>query len=273
MTTPTTPASPPQLDYGLAPSRRRKRAIRLLILGVLLVLGLAAWQWGAIVWNQGPIVFWQRQCMRYTAAPNAVVYEEDPAEVSRLLARGFVRYKLERGGTPDPTPAKTFAAAAPFPYCWKRLTELVPPKIPLPGSGSGAILFLHERTTPQGTRRLVCIRYFAETYSFTAQFVETYNIEHAILTPGDWSSLPTWSPRPTSGSDVKSGFPRTPPQVRIYAGQVDPDDSACFTIRYQMWGKEDVLDGRLREPGYVTLAPRKPPTPDWISSRPISGRQ
>jgi hypothetical protein len=59
-----------------------------------------------------------------------------------------------------------------------------------------------------------------------------------------------------------SGFPRHPPRVRIYAGQVDPDDAAHFTIRYEMWGRSDVLDGRLDDNDNVTLTPRKSPTDD-----------
>src|SRR5690349_14640027 len=79
-TTTMTVSSAPQLDYGLAPPRRRKRVMRLIILGIALLVGAAAWQWGEAVWNQLPMLFWQRQCMRYTASPNDVVYEEDPAE-------------------------------------------------------------------------------------------------------------------------------------------------------------------------------------------------
>jgi hypothetical protein len=253
--------TPPQLDYGLAPPRRRKRLIRAALAAAGLVVAYAVWQWGALAWNQLPILYWQRQCLRYTASPDQVVYEEDAAEVPRLLGEGYVRYKLTRGGTPDPTPATTFAAAAPFPKCWSRLTALVPPKTALPGNGSGAILFLHERVAPRGNRRLICVRYFAETYSFTTQFIDGYNIEQNVVTPATWTSLPATTARAMS-IDVISGFPRHPPRVRVYAGQPDPDNSARFTIRYQMWGKEDVLDGRLDDADQITLTPRKVPADD-----------
>jgi hypothetical protein len=250
--------SPPQLEYGLAPPRRRKRVIRLLMVGVSLLIAVAAWQWGGIVWNQLPILFWQRQCMRYSASPDQVVYEEDPGEVQKLLARGYVRYKLSRGALPDPTPVKSFAAAAELPTCWKRLTEMVPPRNPQQAVTSGAILFLHERTSPRGNRRLVCVRYYAETYSFTPRFIEGYNTDENVITPGTWSTLPTWTAHPMM-IDVLSSFPRHPPRVRMFAGQADPDDPAHFTIRYQMWGKEDVLDGRLDDSDGITLTPRKMP--------------
>ena len=249
---------PPQLDYGLAPPQRRKRLVRGALVLAGLVLIAAGWQWGSVAWNRLPILYWQRQCLRYTATPDQVVYEEYPSQVPRLLSEGYVRYTLMRGGKPDPTPATTFAAAAPFPRCWSRLTALVPPKSALPGSGSGAILFLHERTSPRGNRRLVCLRYFPETYSFCTQFIEAYNVEENIVTPGTLTSLPQTALHPRS-VDVTSGFPRHPPLVRIFAGQPDPNNPARFTIRYQMWGQEDLLDGLLDDADQVTLTPRKPP--------------
>jgi hypothetical protein len=45
----------------------------------------------------------------------------------------------------------------------------------------------------------------------------------------------------------------------VYAGQPDPDDPAHFTIRYQMWGQEDVLDGRLLDNDRITSTPRDMP--------------
>ncbi len=49
------------------------------------------------------------------------------------------------------------------------------------------------------------------------------------------------------------------PLVRVFAGQADPNDESKFTIRYQMWGKEDVLDGSLDDAGNVWLNARNPP--------------
>jgi hypothetical protein len=60
--------------------------------------------------------------------------------------------------------------------------------------------------------------------------------------------------------DLPNHQPRVPPNIRIYAGQADPADPSHFTIRYQMWGQEDILDGRLDGHDNVTLTPRHPPT-------------
>jgi hypothetical protein len=44
----------------------------------------------------------------------------------------------------------------------------------------------------------------------------------------------------------------------VFAGQPDPSDPAHFTIGYQIWGQQDVLDGRLQDDDQVTLLPRHP---------------
>lgn len=59
--------------------------------------------------------------------------------------------------------------------------------------------------------------------------------------------------------DVLSGWPRHPPLVRMYAGQADAHDPSHFTIHYQMWGQEDVLDGKLDDQDQITLTPRHSP--------------
>jgi hypothetical protein len=159
---------------------------------------------------------------------------------------------------------KSVAAAASFPRCWKRLLELNPPSPTspfLPGIRSGAILFLHERISPQGHRRLVCMRYYPETYSFTARFIDGYNCAMTIRPPADWSSTP-----PSSGTNlalnVEAVFPRHPPHLRVWAGQIDPDDGSRFTIRYQAWGTIDTLEGRLLDNDTIRLTALKPPQDD-----------
>jgi hypothetical protein len=262
-----TSSSPQQLDYGLAAPRRARRVRRFVFLLLAVGLAYACWQWGPAAMQQVPILFWQRQCMHYTAPADQVVYEEDPAEAKRLLAdpTQYVAYKLNRGGAPDSTPEKTTAAALHFPRCWQRFSALSPPRFRggfgQIGTGSGAILFLHERTSSAGNRRLVCLRYYAETYSFTPSFINDYNCDTQVYALATLTAAP--SPANQSMSvDVISGFPRHPPRVRIYAGQIDPNDAAHFTIRYEMWGKSDILDGRLNNDDSVTLHPRHSPVDD-----------
>lgn len=50
-----------------------------------------------------------------------------------------------------------------------------------------------------------------------------------------------------------------PPHIRIFAGQRDPNDPSRFTVRYQVWAQEDIIDGRMDDKGMITLTPRKMP--------------
>ncbi len=263
MTANDTSSSPPPLEYGLSPPRRKRHIVQALVGLALLAIGYAGYRWGSYIWQQAAVMNSQRQCMNYTAPANAVVYEEDAAEATRLLSRAdgtYVRYVLNRALSPDLTARKSTVAAARFPSCWTRFSSLVTLTNPRPGQSSGAILFLHERTSDAGHRRLVCVRYFPETFSFTPQFAENYNFEQMVFTPATWSSDASQSVM-TSSTEVSSGFPTRPPNLRIYAGQIDPQDDSRFTIRYEAWGQSDILDGRLYNNDQVSLTPRKVPQP------------
>ena len=51
------------------------------------------------------------------------------------------------------------------------------------------------------------------------------------------------------------------PAMRVYAGQIDPNNPSHFTIRYEAWGQQDVLDCWLDDRDEVTYKPRNFPTP------------
>jgi hypothetical protein len=91
-------------------------------------------------------------------------------------------------------------------------------------------------------------------------FAHNFDCILAAITPGDFSSRPKheWKSNESRIHPI-DGY-KVPLAVRIYAGQPDPNDPSHFTIRYQMWGKEDILDGRLGNDDQVTLTPRNRPT-------------
>lgn len=79
--------APPQLDYAPgAPIRRRRRRWRR-VMGLLLLAGLvfAAWWFHKPVWEQAKLLYYQRQCLNYTAPPEQVVYDENYGTVSPLI--------------------------------------------------------------------------------------------------------------------------------------------------------------------------------------------
>jgi len=119
---------------------------------------------------------------------------------------------------------------------------------------------LHERTSPAGHRRLVCVDYAPGTTTFQPAFIGGYNYDACVAPPATWTK-PLVAVEHGYELDVPSGYPRHPPLVRVYAGQPDANDQSHFTIRYQMWGQEDVLDGWLGDDDEVRLVPRH--LPEW----------
>ena len=245
------------LDYAPAPPRGRKRAIRAAALLLVLVLGFAGYRWGPAAWHTSRVWYWQRQCLNYHPGADEIDYEEEPSAAATLLARGadYAAYPLARQPPPAaPTPVN---AAARVPACWTRFTALTGTSPAVPPAG--AVVFLHERVSAAGNRRLVMVRYFPEPHTFTSGFINGYNFDFEALTPATWSAPPRPASRRYYMFDVLSGWPRHPPLVRMYAGQADAHDPSHFTIRYEMWGQEDVLDGKLDDHDQITLTPRHPP--------------
>jgi hypothetical protein len=276
-TNPTPSAAP--LDYAPAP-RNRRSIYRVIFASLLLGLSLVAWKWGPTWWRRAEILYWQHQCLQFSLSPDTVVYEEGPTEAAALLAGNpnYHPYPLQRRSSMQAAPSPATAAALDV-SDWNKLTTLLPGfysrpiklgppgyvlRVPtvLPGSSSPlikpAVIFLHERISPAGHRRLVCVRYGPHGDTFSAQFVQALNCDTFTVTPGTWSRPPIYTPLGWE-FDVETVWPRKPPLVRIFAGQPDPNDPAHFTIRYRIWGQEDVLDGRLLDNDRVTLTARKQP--------------
>src|SRR3954454_9414678 len=88
----------PRLDYAPPKPHRRRRLVRGLALLLLAVAAVAVgWRWGPAAWRRAELLYWQRQCLAYTAPPAQVVYEEDPARVQALLADGwYVQFRYFR---------------------------------------------------------------------------------------------------------------------------------------------------------------------------------
>ena len=246
---------PLKLDYGAPP--RASRRIRWIATLLLLVGAIfAGWRWGPYLWHQGNILYWQSKCMRYSPPESMVVYEENPTAAAELLNSSpqYFAYAIYRGKDWN-HPGPTVQAAAYRPQGWDKLQAVAGlPLINGIGTVNGAIVFLHELVSPGGNHRLVVIEYDAQRDCFTPLLINRAE----VIVPGTWRSGPTRVEKPTVW-DVEVMFPTTPPQVRIYAGQVDPADASHFTIRYEMWGQTDVLDGRLDNNDGITLRQRSQP--------------
>ena len=103
------------------------------------------------------------------------------------------------------------------------------------------LLFQHEMTTASGMRVLVAVQWDDSTNQ--RQLIAT------MLRPGTLSRHPL--PYGPFVIFIDDGTLTKP--LRLFAGQVDPNDDHHFTIRYQNARESGVLDGRLvEEPGATT---------------------
>jgi hypothetical protein len=281
MTMPSTNLTPGAVPLGYAPARRSRRWVyRVIFASLVLALAFVGWKFSPTGWRRAEILYWQHECLQFSLSPDTVVYEEDPTGAAALLAGNptYHPYPLRRRTGPKAAPIPATAAARGV-SGWDKLTAVLPgfysPPIltgppgyvifsptALPGSSppliQPAVIFLHERISPAGNRRLVCVTHGSQGDTFSAQFVHGLNCDTFTVIPGTWSQPPIYRPLGWA-YDVLVDWPRKPPLMRIFAGQPDPNDPAHFTIRYRIWGQDDVLDGRLLDNDRVTLTFRKEP--------------
>ncbi len=173
-------------------------------------------------------------CAAYTAPPEQVVFDSDPIRVA-LLA-GDANFAVVRG-----------CAFRKPPASWDAYLAL-PPQ--LPASNQRAILFLHECRSADGNRFIVELERTAGLDK-SALFVHGYDIFLEVFRPATATR---------AAAVIFDGFPFSVrdshfhPDIRIYAGQVDPSDASHFTIRYQVGSKVGTLDGRVDNTGRLSLA-------------------
>jgi hypothetical protein len=269
MPTPRIGSEPVKLEYAPDARLAGKRIRRAILALIVPAVAFAIWQWVPPASHRLRTLYWQQECLKYTAVPNAVVYDEDPAAAATLVRLGpeYSLYIPNRGLSVSPVVAAANSTATVFrPHCLEKLCACTTPRITnwaffsTSIRSDGATIFLHERTSPVGRRRLVCVTYAPEARFFTPSFISGENVCASAITPASWRnplSLKTFD----IAFDVRGTQSISRPLVRIYAGQPDPTDAAHFTIHYQMWGKDDVLDGLLLDDDSVALVARATPRP------------
>ncbi len=250
--------APLPLDYAKSSVRRRiiRRIFRITLLFTIIIAGATSIRWAPPGWHRAQLLYWQRECLNYSAPPDQIVFESD---------QGF---SIILGPT-----------ASNPPKCLAKLQQLLPPSgstlssnttFPLSTSGSTftaaseRISFIHQRRSRNGNVRLVVIGdVFNLTDSYdtcvpTAVFGRSPSIES--VTFFSWMR-----PRFLDAYDDNGdGYPDHPFRVRVYAGQSDPIDQSHFTIAYEIDRNKDIIDGYLQDDGSVTLTCRAGP-----STRPI----
>lgn len=222
------PASPSHLHYAPPPAghRRRRWGRRAALPVVVVTLALLGVRWGPAVSRQARLLYWQRQCLRYEARPRGRVVCAEP---------------LPYGGVTPP-----FTLAAADPDCLAGLRPFVAGDWP-PPAAAGPVVFLHERRTPGGARRLVVLRRTPpgqrQSWDAPLSFTATVVVPAGLRGDPVAQTMLLPDPLPSAFGD---GTPAGP-SVRLFAGRADPDDESHFTIDYDLDGRPGVIQGWLRD--------------------------
>lgn len=246
------------LDYAAEPNRWRRRSRRAIQFLLLVGLIFAGWRWGPIAWRQATLLYYQRQCLNYTAPPDMVVYESDPVAAKMLLQRpGYAA--VEAVWIVDNSAGKSLTTAAYRPESWNVMVQHDPLSIRRLMVGAlpmTAICFMGELKTPAGERRLVFVECMGQFPQSLPDLEYATLIAYSLTPAGPFTEptnlvYPRWHPALIDLRDV-------PSNIRIFAGQRDLNDPSHFTIRYQVYGQESIIDGWIDNSGRVKVTPRQP---------------
>jgi len=201
---------------------------------------LGGWHWGRPLWRHAAYLYHQRQTLAYAAPPDQVVFEGDPNRAATLIVSG------------------RYGRVAPLP--WSERYD--PPLGATPGNGAAlhkpppvvamglaaardehVVVFAHHRRSPGGRERLVVV----VGTCYIVHYEQGVTLRGQAYSPAGW--IPGLRAQRTERlrdeQTVRAGLRQV---LRVFAGQADPADESHFTIRYQMDGREGVVDGWLRDP-------------------------
>jgi hypothetical protein len=258
----TTAGSATELNYAPPPGGlRRLFALRGLLIAMLI---LAAARLAIFVFPEQLQALQQRRlmqrqqqcrsvCLSFSLPAGTVVYDDDVNRANALLltSGGYIDAALSMGGVRGaallPTPAWDAYSAA--------LSGIVRPALPR----VAPIIFLHERTSPAGQRRLVAVQVGRTTGRPDNQIYFHPYVDPPTSVAVSMSSTlgnTTLLVHPASGPRLLEMF-RTPTETTaLYAGQIDANDPSHFTIDYLLNNRMETIDGWLNDDDTVSLVPR-----------------
>lgn len=208
-------------DGWLAWLKHRPAACMLLLLLVVVCLipvGQLALRWLARYRNEQRAMKWHQLARSHQFAPMVLRYTENPADVS--ADRTPVMWLMTTGpdGKPGMMTATTQTATGASTY-GSRHVSIGPELDPVP---SMSMLFAHERQNPAGQRAVV-----VASLGDLAWPTSVLNIEFQQLREG--TTLLCYR----QGIPFDTSTLCKPGEIRIFGGQIDPNDSSRFFIPFQ----------------------------------------
>jgi hypothetical protein len=191
---------------------------------VLLALIIWHYRWFAI--EQYRLFELRRAVASFHEAPGTVVYDEDPAQATRLLESGKF-HRVPYNGTLAGTD-------------WNPVVRTLPKALDTFRFES-AVVFLHELKLPNGEPRLVLVSVNSENQeelgqgrvlTFWMTIFNTRKNENMNNIPCKWLKIPGFAPGD---------------RVRVLAGQGDANDPSAFSMEFQINDRKQLLRGRIAD--------------------------
>ena len=207
---------PPELCYRPAVPWHHRLPVRPLVwCAAVAAVWLSTFTWGPQAWAKVQMLYWQSRCMSFAAPPK----------------------------TPQSDVGLFLAGSGSIPHEWRRLHELLDGSPPT----SLGTVYLHERVSPSGNRRLVAVD--VQRLPGCVEEPVPFAITRVVL-PGGLFARPR-EPVTNDSIYLLEGA------VRVLWGSSDSGDESHFTIAYQVEGGADILiDGWLRDDDTVKLERR-----------------
>ncbi len=224
----------------------RRRHIQRRFIGVAVLMGLLGATWLALsAWRQLHTNLVLRRCMKFTAPDDRICFDGDPATSSTLVTTGG-EYRNEL----DHEARSISPVAAWAPPQWVDLIRCVDPTLAT-FRFSPPLVFMHERKSPDGFRRLVLLRYVGNVTSEGGPTNHVFDFD--LIDPSSWPAVKSIRTFQTTVLSMSHPF------SRLYFGQPDAADSAHFQFRYQTEEGAGTLDGWLRNDHELSLECRDGP--------------
>jgi hypothetical protein len=177
---------------------------------LLVALALSIVLWGQPLWGKVQLLYWQARCMKYRMPEGTIASSSNRPTA---VAAEWTNFYRHAGGSAVP---------------------------------SEGTVFLHERTSANGKRRLVAINVY-DFGCFGQRGMVTRVFVPASLFARGREVASSAGGRLVDFDDV------------LYSGTPDPYDASHFVINYVAGEKTRVIDGWLTNDDRVLLEERQPP--------------
>lgn len=237
----------PMLEYADRSSTPwfRRRGVRRAIAALTVILLVAVARYSAPpIWRRATARLLLHRCLDFSAPADHVTFDADPIRAAARISKDSQYWN----SLSHESPASAVASWAP--PLWVSLIGQVDPTLRTYRL-SPPLVFMHERTTADGARRLAILRYAGTANAEAGP--ATHAFECDLIDPKRGLS-----PDNISTQTVKLLVMKHP-IIRLYAGQHDSTDHSHFAFKYETEDGGGVIDGWLMDGTTVRLQVRDGP--------------